>query len=106
MSDELTFEVVDNLVGAYARERLSEVPQARFAPRHICPLIELMMEASDGRAGPLLQSEWLDAITQRDLRIALASRQNIWMDEGRRRGFMRTVFDPRIEPTTCIETAF
>ena len=56
-----------------------------------------MMEDSDGRTGPLLQSEWLDVITQRDLRTALASKQNLWLDEGRRRGFMRTVFDPRIE---------
>jgi anti-sigma regulatory factor (Ser/Thr protein kinase) len=94
---DLTFEIVDDLVGAHARGRLSRTPQARYAARHICPLIELMMEDSDGRAGPLLQSEWLDAITQRDLRIALASRQNVWLDVGRHRGFMRTVFDPRVE---------
>jgi hypothetical protein len=94
---ELTFEVVDDLVAAHTRGRLSQTPQARYAPRHICPLIELMMEDSDGRTGPLLQSEWLDAITQRDLRTALASKQNIWMDERRRRGFIRTLFDPRVE---------
>jgi hypothetical protein len=63
----------------------------------MCPLIELMMEASNGRTGPLLQTPWLDSITQLDLRAALASNQNIWLDETRRCGFMRATFDPRVE---------
>jgi len=93
----LTFEVVDDLVGAHARGRLNGAPQVRYAARDMCPLIELMMEASNGRTGPLLQTGWLDSITQQDLRAALASNQNIWLDETRRRGFMRTTFDPRVE---------
>src|SRR5690348_4079098 len=93
----LTFEVVDDLVGAHARGRLTGAPQIRYAPTDISPLIELMMEASDGRTGPLLRSGWLDTVTQRDLRNALTSKQNLWLDETRRRGFMRTVFDPRVE---------
>jgi anti-sigma regulatory factor (Ser/Thr protein kinase) len=93
----LTFEVVDDLVGAHARGRLRGVPQVRFAVHEICPLIELMLEASNGRTGPLLESEWLDSSTQIDLRTALAGRQNIWIDDSRRRGFMRTVFNPRVE---------
>jgi hypothetical protein len=93
----LTFEVVDDLVGAHARRRLNGAPQARYAPTEICPLIELMMEASDGRTGPLLRSGWLDSVTQTDFRAALASNQNIWLDGNRRRGFMRTTFDPRVE---------
>ncbi len=56
-----------------------------------------MLEASNGRTGPLLESEWLDSSTQIDLRTALAGRQNIWIDDSRRRGFMRTVFNPRVE---------
>jgi hypothetical protein len=55
------------------------------------------MEPSNGRAGPLLQTGWLDSVTQMDLRTALASNQNIWLDDTRRRGFMRTTFDPRVE---------
>jgi len=93
----LTFEVVDDLVGAHARGRLNGAPQVRYAATEICPLIELMMEASNGRTGPLLQTGWLDSITQVDLRTALASNDNIWLDEPRRRGFMRTTFDPLIE---------
>jgi hypothetical protein len=93
----LTFEVVDDLVGAHARGRLNGAPQVRYAVRDMCPLIELMMEASNGRTGPLLQTGWLDSITQQDLRAALASNQNIWLDETRRRGFMRTTFDPRVK---------
>jgi hypothetical protein len=93
----LTFEVVDDLVGAHARGRLTGVPQVRYAATEICPLIELMMEASNGRTGPLLQTGWLDSITQVDLRTALASNRNIWLDEPRCRGFMRTTFDPLIE---------
>jgi hypothetical protein len=93
----LTFEVVDDLVGAHSRGRLKGAPQVRYAATEICPLIELMMEASNGRIGPLLQTPWLDSITQLDLRAALASNQNIWLDETRRCGFMRTTFDPRVE---------
>jgi anti-sigma regulatory factor (Ser/Thr protein kinase) len=93
----LTFEVVDDLVGAYARDRLKGTPQVRFAVTELCPLIELMMEDSNGRIGPLLHTPWLDATTQIDLRAALASNQNLWLDDGRRRGFMRTIFDPRVE---------
>jgi hypothetical protein len=76
----LTFEVVDDLVGAHARGRLTGAPQGRYAATDICPLIELMMEASNGRTGPLLQTGWLDSITQLDLRAALVSNQNIWLD--------------------------
>lgn len=45
----LTFEVVDDLVGAHARGRLGQAPRIRYAPTEICPLIELMMEDNDGR---------------------------------------------------------
>jgi hypothetical protein len=93
----LTFDVVDDLVGAYLRGRLQGAPHVRYAATEICPLIELMMESSNGRAGPLLQTGWLDTVTQMDLRAALASNQNIWLDDTRRRGFMRTTFDPRVE---------
>jgi hypothetical protein len=93
----LTFDVVDDLVGANARGRLRGAPQVRYAATEICPLIELMMEESNGRTGPLLQTRWLDSVTQMDLRVALASNQNIWLDDTRRRGFMRTTFDPRTE---------
>lgn len=93
----LTFDVVDDLVGANARGRLKGTPQVRYAPNDVCPLIELMMEASTGRTGPLLQTPWLDSITQLDLRSALVSHQNIWLDEAQTRGFMRTTFDPRVE---------
>ncbi len=93
----LTFEVVDDLVGAHALGRLNGAPLVRYAATDMCPLIELMMEASNGRTGPLLQTPWLDSITQLDLRAALASNQNIWLDEMRRCGFMRTTFDPRVE---------
>lgn len=74
---KLTFEVVDDLVGAHARGRLNGAPQVRYAATDMCPLIELMMEASNGRTGPLLQTPWLDSITQLDLRAALASNQNL-----------------------------
>src|SRR5580692_895290 len=91
----LTFEVVDDLVGAHVRGRLTSTPQVRYAAREIGPLIELMMEASNGRIGPLLRTTWLDPVTQVDLRTALTTPQNVWLDGPRRRGFMRTTFDPR-----------
>lgn len=94
---KLTFDVVDDLVGAHARGRLTGAPKVQYAATEICPLIELMMEASNGRYGPLLKTGWLDTITQTDLRTALAGNLNIWLDETRCRGFMRTTFDPRAE---------
>jgi hypothetical protein len=93
----LTFDVVDDLVGAHARGRLTGTPVARYAPSEIGPLVELMMAANVGRTGPLLQTDWLDIATQMDLRTALATSQNIWLDAPWRRGFMRTTFDPRNE---------
>jgi hypothetical protein len=102
----LTFDVVDDLVGAHTRGRLLGTPQVRYAPTEISPLIELMMEATNGRTGPLLQTGWLDSVTQVDLRAALASNQNIWLDDTRRRGFMRTTFDPRVEEDDLERNSF
>jgi hypothetical protein len=93
----LTFEVVDDLVGAHARGRLTGQPHTLYAATEVCPLIELMFEATNGRAGPLLETSWLDHMTQTDLRSALLSQQNIWLDGPRRRGFMRTTFNPLVE---------
>jgi len=93
----LTFEVVDDLVGARARGRLTAQPQMCFAVKDVSPLIELMFEATNGRVGPLLHTPWLDHVSQIDLRTALASKQDIWLDGPRRRGFMRTTFSPLVE---------
>jgi hypothetical protein len=90
----LTFDVVDDLVGAHARGRFHGLPERHFVPTEVCPLIELMFEVTDGRTGPLLRIGWLDRVTQMDLRTALASSANVWLDIARRRGFMRTTFDP------------
>jgi hypothetical protein len=60
----------------------------------VCPLIELMFAETNGRAGPLLHTGWLDHSTQIDLRAALAGQENIWLDAQRRRGFIRTTFNP------------
>src|SRR6266478_9686250 len=87
---ELTFDAVDDLVGAYARGRagLSQ-PSVSFSPSTLGPLIELAFQSSDGKHGPLLASPWLDRLTQSDSRSALARGQNIWFDGLRRRGFLR-----------------
>jgi anti-sigma regulatory factor (Ser/Thr protein kinase) len=93
----LTFEVVDDLVGAHARGRLAGQPRTLYSVTEVCPLIELMFAATNGRVGPLLRTAWLDNTTQIDLRTALLSQHNIWLDGSRRRGFMRTTFDPLVE---------
>ena len=91
---ELTFDMVDDLVAARARRRLAAQTDGVFAPSRIGPLIELSFEGHNGRTGPLLESGWLDAATQADLRGALRDSKNIWLDAVRHRGFLRTVFDP------------
>jgi len=92
---ELTFDAVDDLVAAHARGKLARVPAGTaFAPSSVGPLIELSFEASTGRYGPLIESRWLDPVTQADLRSALRGTENVWLDGTQRRGFLRTVFDP------------
>ncbi len=94
-SGELTFAVVDDLVAAHARGRLVDAPSdGAFMPTSVGPLIELAFEANTGRCGPLLDSGWLVPSRQADLRAALSSAQNVWLDGAQRRGFLRTVFDP------------
>jgi hypothetical protein len=103
--EELTFNVVDDLVGAHVRGRLGVAQQPlRYAPTRICPLIELMFEATNGRFGPLLRTSWLDQMTQTDIRAALAGNTNMWLDQAKRRGFLRTVFSP-INPELSVERA-
>lgn len=92
---ELTFDVVDDLVAAHTRGKLTGAQAATaFAPSSVGPLIELSFEANTGRYGPLLESRWLDSVTQADLRSALRGAENVWLDGMQHRGFLRTVFDP------------
>ena len=96
---ELTFDAVDDLVGAHSRGRLNPSRvDISFSASSIGPLVELAMTASSGRHGPLLKTPLLDNLTQVDLRTALGGAQDVWFDPMRRRGFMRTVFDP-LNPT-------
>ena len=104
---ELTFDAVDDLVGAYTRGRLGPAcPDLRFSPRRIGPLVELAFQSSDGRIGPLAASGWLDLITQNDLRVALAGPDNCWLDAARRRGFLRTVHCPSRQEDDLVRTGF
>jgi hypothetical protein len=92
---ELTFDVVDDLVAAHLRGKLSRSQaETSFAPSRVGPLIELSFEAESGRYGPLVESGWLDAFTQADLRAALRSARDVWLDGMQHRGFLRTVLDP------------
>jgi hypothetical protein len=64
---ELSFDAVDDLVGAYVRGKLDVArPTMRFVPRSVGPLIELAFESTSGRYGPLLRSAWLDGAAQLD----------------------------------------
>jgi len=103
---ELSFEVVDDLIGAHIRGRLTAQPKMHYVVTDVCPLVELMFEATNGRAGPLLHTPWLDQGSQMDLRAALASKQDIWLDGPRRRGFMRTTFNPLVENDDLLRNRF
>lgn len=93
--EPLTFAIVDDLVAARMRGRLkADGSGARFAPRGVGPLIELMFDQNDGRCGPLLQSRLLDLTSQTELRAALAGPQDTWLDKTRNRGFLRTTLNP------------
>jgi hypothetical protein len=88
---ELTFEAVDDLVGALIRGRLGSGPVlGKFAPKSIGPLLELACSLGECGRNPMLASSWLDSFSQGDMRRALSGSQLVWFDGTRRRGFLRT----------------
>ncbi len=102
---ELTFDVVDDLIGAYSRDRLG-VPKQAFAPARLGPLLELALQSNGQRVGPLLQSAWLDRTTQIEFRRALAGPNNEWFGPDKQVGFLRTVYDPSNEAHDVARTGF
>lgn len=105
-TSDLTFNAVDDLVGAHVQGKLAKPSQARFSPSRIGPLIELSGHDSNGRVGPLLSSPWLDRGTQIDLRDALAGDTNLWFDGPKLRGFMRGTFSPLEDAHEVERTGF
>jgi anti-sigma regulatory factor (Ser/Thr protein kinase) len=103
----LTFEIVDDLVAAHVRGRLNRsAPHVLFTPSGIGPLVELAFESTNGRFGPLLASQWLDGLGLADMRGALRGAENMWLDQRRSRGFMRTVFSPLNPEHDVTRTSF
>jgi hypothetical protein len=88
---ELTFDTVDDLIGARRAGRLASTASIAFAPSALGPLVELAFDSNAGRQNVLLMSNWVDQSAQKDLRDALAGPQNVWLDRQRQRGFLRTV---------------
>jgi hypothetical protein len=104
---DLTFEAVDDLVGARIRGRLGPAPAARrFSPATLGPLVELAFSSGEQGRSPLLRSPWLDSISQADLRNALLSSHIAWFDGLRRRGFLRGVADPSNDSYQVMRTSF
>lgn len=103
---DLTFDAVDDLVGAYQRQRSTQPTEYRFVPDRIGPLIELAFQDSNGRSGPLLGSTWMDQAGQLDMRRALAASDNVWFDASRLRGFMRGTFSPAEPSHDTTRTGF
>lgn len=105
--DELTFNVVDDLAEAHLRGVLSTPPQGRsFVPASIGPLLELALQNSDGRTGPLLASPWLAKTGHAALRQHLASPVNHWFGNESDTGFQRTTFNPFDEGDDAVRTGF
>ena len=104
---ELTFDAVDDLVGAFLARKLGAPPAGQsFAPTQIGPLIELAFQSSSGRIGPLLASPWLDRSTQANLRASLASPVNHWFDNNRDTGYLRTTYNPLDDTHEATRTGF
>ena len=68
MAEDLTFNAVDDLVGAHIRGRLDQSPTLRFTPRAVGPLVELIFQSAGGQFGPIRDSRWLDQHVDTDLR--------------------------------------
>lgn len=104
---ELTFDAVDDLVGAYSRGRLGQPrSDARFVPRNLGPLIELTFHASARRFAAMGATPWLDQTAQSDLRAALSGTNISWFDGSRRRGLLRTIINPLDADHDLVRTGF
>jgi anti-sigma regulatory factor (Ser/Thr protein kinase) len=104
---ELTFSVVDDLVGAFMRRRLGSTgPEAAYTAGRIGPLIELFFQANAHRFEQLQNSAWIDFVTNADLGAALLSGNSSWLDATRRRGLLRTVFNPQAKEQDIARTGF
>ncbi len=68
--------------------------------------MELALQSSVGRIGPLLSSAWLDRTGHTDLRLVLASPLNKWFDNTRDTGFQRTIYNPMDEEADAVRTGF
>jgi hypothetical protein len=104
---ELTFNVVDDLAEAYLRGTLS-VPSLNqpFMPVNLGPLMELALQSSSGRTGPLLASPWLASRGHAELRQYLAGPDSYWFDNGSDTGFQRTTLNPLDETDETVRTGF
>jgi hypothetical protein len=106
-SSELTFHNVDDLLGAHSRGRLPTSPgDADFNPKHLGPMLELILYKSDGRHGPLSTSSWLNRSGQRPLREALHGSSDEWYGDNQQQGFLRTCFDPLDDASVPVRTRF
>ncbi len=105
--DELTFNVVDDLAEAYLRGALSAPSlNQSFVPVNLGPLMELALQGSNGRTGPLLASPWLARSGHVALRQHLASPANHWFGNESDTGFQRTTFNPLDEGDDAVRTGF
>lgn len=104
---ELTFNVVDDLAEAYLREGLAKPRSGQtFVPIQLGPLIELGLQGSIGRIGPLFTSGWLDKTGHVELRQSLMSSENKCFDNLHDTGFQRTTYDPLNEGADPVRTGF
>ncbi|HVT81573.1 MAG TPA: hypothetical protein VHM90_13070 [Phycisphaerae bacterium] len=104
---ELTFNIVDDLAEGHLRGNLTAPPSGQtFVPVGLGPLMELALQSSSGRVGPLLSSAWLDRAGHTDLRLVLASPVNSWFDNARDTGIQRTTFNPLDEKADAVRTGF
>jgi len=104
---QLTFEAVDDLVGAFLKGRLPVPPAGHsFDPERLGPLMELALQSSTGRVGPLLTSPWLAKAGLKDLRAALLSDDDSWFDNVSSTGFQRTKYDPMDSQHDAVRTHF
>lgn len=104
---ELTFNVVDDLAEAHLRGVLSAPPMNQsFVPVNLGPLMELALQSSNGRTGPLLASPWLARSGHAELRRHLAGPASYWFDNASDTGFQRTTLNPLDEIDDAVRTGF
>lgn len=89
----LSFDVVDDLSGAFQRRRLrTRGAEPALLADHVGPLVELHLQLDD--EGRKIAESWLAPGSSASFRSALRSQSELWIADNRASGLLRSTLSP------------